>query len=208
MATLLGAGITAYYMTRVMLMTFFGKPRWEQDVHPHESPAVMTVPIILLSIGSVFSGYALLYVWDIEHWLEPVVGFQKAEGGIAKTSLIAITMATVIAGVVIAWLSYGRGKDIPVEAPRGNWLARAARNDLYGDKFNEVVFMRPGQLLTSAMVYVDNRIVDGAVNGLGALFGGLSGRLRLIQTGYARSYALSMLAGAGLLVLALVMVRL
>jgi NADH-quinone oxidoreductase subunit L len=102
---------------------------------------------------------------------------------------------------------YG-AREVPTVAPRGSWLTRAARNDLYGDRFNEVVFMRPGQVLTRALVYVDNRVVDGAVNGLGALFGGLSGRLRLTQTGYARSYALSMLAGAGLVVLALVVVRL
>ena len=208
LAALLGAGVTAYYMTRVMLMTFFGKARWDKEVHPHESPAVMTAPILVLSIGSVFSGYALLYVWDIEHWLEPVVGFEKAKAPLETSMLIAITMATVVIGVVLAWLAYGRGKDIAVEAPRGNWLQRAARNDLYGDKINEVLFMRPGQVLTRSLVYVDNRIVDGAVNGLGALFGGLSGRLRLLQSGYARSYALSMLAGAGLLVLTLVVVRL
>lgn len=207
-SALLGALITAFYMTRVMLMTFFGTARWDDDVHPHESPAVMTVPVILLSIGSVAAGYVLLFVVDIEHWLEPVVGFEKAVKPLETNTIIAMTMASVVIGVGLAVRFFGPGRQIPVEAPAGNWLTRAARADLYGDRFNEAVLMRPGQHLTRALVYVDNRIVDGAVNGLGALVGGLSGRLRLLQSGFARSYALLMLAGAAIVVLALVLVRL
>ena len=71
-AALLGAGITAFYMTRVMLMTFFGEKRWAPDAHPHEAPALMTWPMILLAVGSVFSGGLLGWGGTLRHWLEPV----------------------------------------------------------------------------------------------------------------------------------------
>ncbi len=97
---------------------------------------------------------------------------------------------------------------VPETAPAGNLLTKAARADLYGDAFNEAVFMRPGQYLTRWLVWFDNRVVDGVVNGTAATIGGLSGRARRLQTGFARSYALSMLGGAALVVAALVLVRL
>jgi NADH-quinone oxidoreductase subunit L len=87
-----------------------------------------------------------------------------------------------------------------------SFATKAARADLYGDALNESVFMRPGQYLTRALVYVDNRVVDGAVNGLSALVGGTSGRVRRWQTGFVRSYALAMLGGAAIVVLALLAV--
>jgi NADH-quinone oxidoreductase subunit L len=83
----------------------------------------------------------------------------------------------------------------------------AARRSLYGDALNEAVFMRPGQHLTRVLVFFDNRGVDGAVNGVAALMGGLSGRARRVQTGFARSYALTMLTGVLVVVAALVLVR-
>ena len=75
----LGAGLTAFYMTRLMLMTFFGRARWEDGVHPHESPPVMTVPMIVLAVGSVFSGCLLVAGLPLPDWLEPVV--RRAERG-------------------------------------------------------------------------------------------------------------------------------
>jgi NADH-quinone oxidoreductase subunit L len=89
---------------------------------------------------------------------------------------------------------------VPVVAPVGSVLTRAARQDLYQDAINESLFMRPGQYLTRFLVFFDNRVVDGAVNGLAAVLGGTSGRFRRLQTGFVRSYALSMLAGAAVLV--------
>ena len=73
---MIGAGITAFYMTRLFTMTFLGKKRWTDDVHPHESPPVMTIPLILLGIASLASGFLLAWNGAIEKWLEPVVGFQ------------------------------------------------------------------------------------------------------------------------------------
>jgi NADH-quinone oxidoreductase subunit L len=102
---------------------------------------------------------------------------------------------------------YGRA-EVPAVAPAGSPLTRAARQDLYGDAFNESVLMRPGQWLTRLSVYFDNRGVDGLVNTAAAVVGGSSGRLRRVQTGFVRSYALSMFFGAALLVAALLAVRL
>ncbi|KND46066.1 MULTISPECIES: NADH-quinone oxidoreductase subunit L [Streptomyces] len=234
---LLGAAITAFYMTRVMLMTFFGEERWrnrptaspaEPDVepaaehagaatsahvaaatgepHPHESPRVMTIPMIVLAVGSVFGG-AYFSIGDrFLHWLEPVTGHKHGNPPIGAAAVTTATVAVMIIGVGLAWLQYGR-KPVPVVAPRGSLLTRAARRDLYQDDFNHVVLVRGGEHLTRSLVYVDHTLVDGVVNGTAASMGGLSGRLRRIQNGYARSYAVSMFGGAAILIAATLLMR-
>jgi NADH-quinone oxidoreductase subunit L len=207
LCALLGAGITAFYMTRVMLMTFFGKKRWADDVHPHESPAVMTWPLIILAALSLGGG-ALYFAghWIVD-WLEPVVGHEEEHAPVSAVVMTLITLAVVAVGLAIAVLVYRR--DIPREAPvKVSPATTFARRDLYGDALNEAVLMRPGQYLTRTLVWLDNRGVDGLVNGMAALFGGLSGRLRRVQTGFVRSYALSMVFGAAFVVVALLAVRL
>ena len=206
-AAILGAGITGFYMTRMIAMTFFGKARWEDDVHPHESPAVMTIPLVILAIGSTFLGMALLFWGNIETWLEPVVGFASNPTQLSSTTLLAITLVVVLIGAFIGWRQYG-SKPVPVDAPSGNWLTRAARRDLYGDLVNEVVVVRPSFTLARWLTWFDSSWIDGFVNGSAAFVGGASGRLRRTQSGFARSYALSMLGGAVLIVAALVLVRL
>jgi NADH-quinone oxidoreductase subunit L len=194
-AALIGAGVTAFYMTRMMAMTFYGTSRWEPEVHPHESPSTMTVPMIILAFGSALGGMALLFVGDIEQWLAPVVGFEEATTSISTGAMIVVTLAVVVVGAVIGWRQYAL-REVPRMAPtQVSVLTRAARNDLYGDAVNESLFMRPGQYLTRTLVWTDNKVVDGAVNGVAAGTGGLSARLRRWQTGYVRSYALSMLLG-------------
>jgi NADH-quinone oxidoreductase subunit L len=202
---LIGAGITAFYMTRMMFMTWYGRRRWESDAHPHESPPVMTWPMIILAIGSVGAGAFLIVNERLQDFLAPVVGVPPESHGFFTTpGLLALVFA--LAGVALGWAIYGR---VPVssEAPRGSLLTVAARKELYGDAFNESVLMRPGQWLTRLSVYFDNRGVDGLVNTLAAAVGGSSGRLRKLQTGFVRSYALSMLAGAAVLVALLLVVR-
>ena len=206
-AALLGAGITAFYMTRVMLMTFFGEKRWAPDTHPHEAPAVMTWPMVLLAIGSVVSGGLLAIGGTLQHWLEPVVGAHEAEHATPVWVATTVVLAVVAAGIAIAYRMYAT-RPVPAEAPAGSALTVAARKDLYGDAFNEEVFMRPGQVLTRGLVEVDDKGVDGAANGLAALVGRVSDGLRQLQTGFARSYALSMLAGAALVVAAILAVQL
>ncbi len=207
LAAMIGAGITAFYMTRLFTMTFLGKKRWTDDVHPHESPPVMTIPLIILGIASLASGFLLAWNGAIEKWLEPVVGFEHPEPPIPIPVISGSTLALVIIGALLAYQQYRR--EVPLTAPTSvSPLTVAARKDLYGDAFNEAVFMRPGQYLTRALVWFDNRSIDGAVVAMGSATAGLSNRLRKWQTGYSRSYALSMLAGAFLLFVALLVVRL
>ena len=229
-AALIGAGITAFYMTRMVLMTFAGKRRWEQAAaaggaeprtgsqeaqtqsehekapHPHESPQVMLWPMILLAIGSVGAGAYLMINSRLTDFLAPVTGAPATSTGFfTAPGLGALGLAIV--AIVVAWLIYGR-RPVPAVAPAGRFPVVAARKDLYGDAFNESVLMRPGQWLTRLSVYFDNRGVDGLVNTVAATVGGSSGRLRKVQTGFVRSYALAMFAGAALFVCALLLVRL
>jgi NADH-quinone oxidoreductase subunit L len=207
-AALLGAGITAFYMTRVMLMTFFGERRWREDVHPHESPASMTAPMVVLAIGSVGAGALLAIGGTLEHWLEPVVGaHEEAAHAIPVWLMTTITLAVVAVGVAVAYRNYAT-RAIPEVAPDNvSALTVAARRDLYGDAFNEDVLMRGGQMLTRGLVEIDDEGIDDVSRGLGALVGGASERMRQVQTGFARSYALSMFGGAALVVAAILAVK-
>jgi NADH-quinone oxidoreductase subunit L len=206
---LLGAAITAFYMTRLMVMTFFGERRWTDDVHPHESPPVMTGPMIVLAFGSVFAGGLLVLGGAFQRWLIPSVGEPEEVGvhTINSTVLTVLTLLVVIGGALGGWYAFGR-RAVPVTAPANvTPITVAARRDLYGNAFNEAVFMRPGMWFDRFLVWLDNRGVDGAVNGVAAALGGGSGRLRRLQTGFVRSYALSMLGGSVLIVGALLAVR-
>jgi NADH-quinone oxidoreductase subunit L len=212
----IAAGITAFYMTRLMLMTFFGEKRWEElrtadgeEYHPHESPPSMTGPMIVLAIGSVFAGFLLTYNNVLAIWLAPSVGEQvePEHAALSHTAVTVLTLVLAALGVLIAYLLVGR-RPTPVERPEPVSLpVQAARRDLYANAINETLIARPGTWLTRALVYVDNRGVDGLVNGTAAFLGGSSGRLRRLQTGFVRSYALSMLGGSVLVVAALLAVR-
>jgi NADH-quinone oxidoreductase subunit L len=207
-AALIGAGITAFYMTRLFLMTFHGERRWTDDVHPHESPKVMTIPLMVLAVGSAGLGLLLGPTNALVDWLEPVTGPHSEEDTVIGVPLlITLTLVLVTVGVAWAYSMYVR-TPVPEVAPAGSVLTRAARRDLYQDAINESLLMRPGQYLTRFLVFFDNRVIDGAVNGLAAVLGGTSGRFRRLQTGFVRSYALSMFAGAALLVGAMLLVRL
>ena len=208
LTALVGAGITAFYMTRLFFMTFHGERRWTDEVHPHESSLIMTVPLMVLAVGSALLGLVLGPTGWIQDWLAPVVGEPGEEQSVLSVPVITtVALLLVAAGVALAYAMYLRQR-VPVTAPVGSVLTRAARQDLYQDTVNEALLMRPGQYLTRSLVYVDNRGIDGAVNGLAALIGGTSGRLRRLQTGFVRSYALSMFAGAAVLVGAMLLVRL
>nr|WP_206324270.1 NADH-quinone oxidoreductase subunit L [Streptomyces sp. HNM0574] len=209
--TLLGAGITAYYMTRVMLLTFFGEKRWEPDAegnapHPHESPRSMTIPMILLAFGSVFAGGLFKAGDSFVGWLEPVTTFEHGHPPVSALTVTAATIVVLLAGVAVAWTQYGQ-RPVPKTAPRGSFLTRAARRDLLQDDFNHVALVKPGEYLTRGLVYIDHKTVDGMVNGTAASFGGLSGRLRKVQNGFVRSYAVSMFGGAAVLVAATLLMR-
>ncbi len=205
---LIGAGVTAFYMTRLMIMTFFGNKRWLEGVHPHESPLVMWLPLVILAIPSVIAG-VLLNAW-ISGWLAPAVDAEvpHLEWYPHLSLMSVLTTAVVAVGVVVAYLMFGR-RPVPAAAPyTSNPFTIAGRHDLFGDAFNEAVFMRPGQALTRGVVSVDDGVVDGVVNGSAGMALGLGAGLRKLQNGYVRSYALTMIAGVVLLGLVVVIGRL
>ncbi|WP_432983716.1 NADH-quinone oxidoreductase subunit L [Dactylosporangium sp. CA-233914] len=205
-AAMLGAGLTAFYMTRLFWLTFHGPKRWTDDIkHPHESPKIMTIPLILLAVGSVFAG--ILLKTSVPDWLTPVYGSEHAEheAVLAPWLITTLSLLLTAAGALLAIFMFNRGTALE-EQPAGP-LVTAARRNLYTDSFNEIVFEAPGRYLTRALVYLDNRGIDGLVNGLAAGVGGGSGRLRRSQTGFVRSYALSILGGAVLVLAATLAVR-
>ncbi|HEY0804981.1 MAG TPA: NADH-quinone oxidoreductase subunit L, partial [Pseudonocardiaceae bacterium] len=145
----------------------------------------------------------------LTNWLVPALGDlqEHANPVLSKTTITVGTLVLAALGVLVAYLVVGR-HPVPVERPVPvSWPVRAARADLYGNALNETLVARPGQWLTGGLVFTDKMGVDGLVNGIAALIGGTSGRLRRLQTGFVRSYALTMLGGAILLVAALLFVR-
>jgi NADH-quinone oxidoreductase subunit L len=205
---LLGAGVTGFYMTRLMLLVFFTKERWEPDVHPHESPKVMTIPLIVLAALSVLGGFLLLNDWIVE-FLSPVTGVAPHEE--PPLPAIVITMLAVLvvaAGAALAWFLVGK-REVPRTAPtKVSAFTAAGRNDLYADAFNDLVIVEPGKSFTAGLAAFDRGTVDGGFVGTAHSLGGLSSALRLAQNGFVRSYALSLLGGAALVLLALVVVNL
>jgi NADH-quinone oxidoreductase subunit L len=205
---LLGAGITAFYVTRLWVMTFFGEKRWTEGQHPHESPWVMVIPMVILAAGSAVAGALLGPTHAIQDWLDPVLGAEIVNREVNATVISLCTVAVVLIGAAFAWFAYGT-KPVPVTPPVAvTPFTVAARNNLYFDALNESLLMRPGQYLTRFLVFIDNRGIDGAISALAAGIGGGSGRLRRLQTGFVRSYALSMFGGAVVVVVALLAVRL
>ncbi|WP_284252708.1 NADH-quinone oxidoreductase subunit L [Litorihabitans aurantiacus] len=206
-AALVGAAVTAFYMSRMFFMTFHGKARWVDDAaslgaddprphrHPHESPLVMTLPVVVLALGAVALGFLLSLGDGITGWLEPVTGHvDHPEPVLPIPVIIATTLVLVAVGVALAWRQYGMNA-VPTTAPAGSVLTRAARRDLFADDVNEALVMRPGQHLTRTLTYADTAVVDGAVTGAAAGTVASGRVLRRLQNGYVRSYAATILAG-------------
>ncbi len=214
-AALLGAGITAFYMTRLMIMTFFGEARWKnltsadgRAYQPHESKAVMTVPMLLLAIGSLGAG-AFLAIGDrLVNWLAPSVGaFSEPHPVMLSSSAVTWgTVGVMVVGAAIAYLIFGT-RPVPVTAPvTRNPVIVLARADVGGNVINETLIARPGTWMARTFSYTDARGVDGVVDGVGTAVVGISMWWRRWQNGYVRSYALSMLSGALLVAVALMVV--
>ena len=195
---LLGAAITAFYMTRVMVLTFTSKERWEDDQHPHESPLLMWLPMAILAIGSVTTGFLFTRGHALVNWLAPIVG-EHTEGGkvlLQPAVVSGLALVAVIIGAVIAITKY-QLSDVDSVAPQSvSLFTEFARKDLLQDSFNEAVFMRPGQALTALLVKSDDKVIDGAVRGIAETVLGTGSTLRKTQTGFARSYAALILIGA------------
>ncbi len=190
----LGAGITAFYMTRLMMMTFFGKKRWAEGVHPHESPKILLFPLIVLSIGAIVLGVVLNNA--IQYWLAPPTGGHPHSAAWWDIPWQGwVTLLVVLVGVGIGYLMY-RG-EISYEQPHTiNPIVYIGRNDLLADQFNDVVFVRGGGAAAAAVATLDDVIVDGSVRSAGSLAKGIGGALSKLESGYARSYGLTMVIGA------------
>ena len=206
---LVAAFITAIYITRAYLLTFEGEPRTE--LHPHESPPLMTGPMALLSVGAVLGG--LLGVsaktGRVQGFLTPVVGEAEAHaatGGLSEAGLSVLASAVAVAGIVLAWAVYGSGRiDWQALRARFDGVRRTLNRGFYVDDAYGALLVTPGKATASfSASFLDTRVVDGAVNGIGRVFLRLAGVGRRLQTGLVRTYALAFLLGAAALLLVLV----
>src|SRR5690554_1923484 len=209
---LIGAGLTAFYMSRLFFMTFHGEKRWTTaaegaEQHPHESPRLMTWPMVVLAVGSVALGGLLSIGGVFTTWLEPVVGHtEHADPVLPIPVIMASTLVLVLLGAFLAWRQYA-ASTVPEVAPAGSALTRAARRDLYQDEVNDAVLVGPGAYLTRSLVYGDRQVVDGAVTGVAHVTVGIAERVRKLQNGYVRSYAATMLAGTVVLLVVVLVTR-
>ena len=206
---LLGAGITAFYMTRVMILTFTSPKRWDDNQHPHESPILMWAPMAILAIGSVTSGFLLSRGDALKHWLEPLFEEHGEHSELLPPIVVSGLALTMVAiGVALAVVKYQLSEVEAVAPENVTEFTQIARRDLLQDDINEALFMRPGQVITSALVKFDESVIDGAVRGIGQIAMGSGSSLRRTQTGFVRSYAMLILIGAAALIAAIWVVTL
>jgi len=202
---LFGAALTAFYMSRVMILTFAGTPRYDINHPPHESSFLMLLPMGILAIGSVASGFLLARGEALVHWLEPLFEAHEGHGPEILPPVVISLMAltVVIIGAALAWFKYGRGTVSDTAPTDVSIFTRIARRDLLQDDFNESVFMRPGQALTRLLIKTDDVVVDGTVRGVAAAALASGNSLRSTQTGFVRSYAALIVIGAIVLIAAI-----
>jgi NADH-quinone oxidoreductase subunit L len=205
---LVAAFITAVYVTRAYVLAFEGRPRG--DLHPHESPPLMTVPMVLLGAGALLGGLLGVSIQSgrIQRFLGPVVGEAEAHaaGGLSEVALSVIASVVAAAGIVLAWVVYGSGRvDWQALRARFGGVRRALNRGLYVDDAYGALLVAPAKATAGFSAYVlDVRVVDGAVNGIGRAFLRLAGVGRRLQTGLVRTYALAFLLGAAALVFIMV----
>ncbi len=231
------AGMTAFYMFRALFMTFFGESRVDHQVahHIHESPKIMTVPLIILAVLSIIGGWVgiphvLGGANHIHEFLAPVLGGAepaKAHAGITLISqawasggeagghsaaweLLMMVVSVIIAliGIGIAYLFYIKSPGLPKQlAEKWRGLYQLVLNKYYIDELYEVLFINSLKGLGIGLWRgFDDFFIDGTVNGLAYLIGWISGGLRKIQTGLVQSYAFSMIIG-GVIILGYYIVR-
>jgi NADH-quinone oxidoreductase subunit L len=217
------AGMTAFYMFRLMGMTFWGPSHVdpEKEKHIHESPSTMTRPLVLLAIPAVFLGLVIGFPPEaglLHTWLEPVFAATIAAGGHAEASysflgidgvLAIVTTALVASAIVLAWRLFGvdmpsldlRSQPRPDRVrqlsarPALAFLYRGSSNKWWFDDLNNLLFVVWGGKLANAVFWFDRNVVDGTVNGIGAVTTSAGMRLRQVQTGRVQNYALGIAIG-------------
>jgi NADH-quinone oxidoreductase subunit L len=199
---LVTALLTAFYMTRQFVLVFLGEPRWEPDVHPHESPRLMTVPLVVLAGLSVVGGLINTpFRTALEHFLEPSfegVSLAHPPEGWGMFALLAVlSVGAGLAGALAAFLTYNRPAELwqRFQASIGRvwrlWETGYRVDDLYGQ-----TIVKPGRKLAEQAAFrFDLQVIDGLVNGAGRLVQIVAGRARGLQNGWVRSY--SLLFGVG-----------
>jgi NADH-quinone oxidoreductase subunit L len=188
-----------------VFLALFGSPRSDEADHAHESPSIMTIPLVVLAAGAVLTGLLLSTSAEgtLARVLEPVTGPVPHGEGLSTLALSAIATAIALGALAVAWWVYASGRvEWLTLRERLQPLPRAARSGWYVDHAYSTLFVKPGAAagrFTASVV--DTKVVDGFVNGLGAGTRKLAAAGRLVQTGFVRSYALAFLLGAvGLLV--------
>jgi NADH-quinone oxidoreductase subunit L len=197
--------LTAFYMSRQVFLVFFGEERFEREgdhaVHPHESPWLMTVPLVVLAGLAIVGGLLQLpFTEDVkflEEWLHPVIGENEAVIDVAtgtKVGLAAIAVITGLVGIFLAARVYLQRRTEPVEP-------EVLAEGWYYDRSITAFMGGPGRQGFEAVATFDAEVVDGAVNGVATVVRGSGKGLRVLQTGFVRSYALGVAVGVvGLLV--------
>ncbi|MGH3441826.1 MAG: NADH-quinone oxidoreductase subunit L [Nitriliruptorales bacterium] len=190
--------VTGFYMTRWLVVPFLGEPR-RSDVHPHESPPTMTVPLVALAGLSVVGGFLNpVHGGFLDRWLGPSVAHvEEAEGAAAlpEAALIAISIVVALAGIGAAWLVYrGAPASDPLPARVGA-LAGAMRRRFYVDDLYERIFVDGGGIGARAVVWFDDTVIDGAVNGVGRATRTAASGLRVAQPGLVRLYVAGVVVG-------------
>ena len=199
------ASLTAFYMTRMFVLTFFGEPRWSEGVHPHESPRVMLLPMAGLALLAVVGGgvnlpEGLRGALRLDHFLAPVVGSAHHEGALG---IIVLLWAASAGAALVAWWIYGvdLSRRLAVRRRLGP-INTVVRHKVFVDEIYATVLVAPMRLGASFFAGVfDRRVIDGAVNGAATLVARASGSWRRVQTGFVRNYAIGLLGGAALLTL-------
>jgi NADH-quinone oxidoreductase subunit L len=200
--------LTAFYMSRQVFLVFFGEARWNdplpgedpdeprEEIHPHESPWTMTLPLVVLAVLAAVAGFINLPFTDdsqvFEHWMEPVVEVGEAHLSLSGGEQWLLAGASVVVGLIgiaLAWTVYLRKRIKPVEP---EVLAHA----WYIDETIARAVDGPGEAAFEGTATFDRVVIDGAVNGTGSVVRGLGERLRVVQSGFVRSYALAVALGA------------
>jgi NADH-quinone oxidoreductase subunit L len=196
--------LTAFYMTRWFVLAFLGKPRWDEGVDPHESPRVMTVPLVVLAILTVGIGFINTpFRLGFEHFLEPSfegVELQHAPDVAVTVALAGLAIVASVVGMVWAYLYYRREDHQATFYVTKGRLVHDAGEAFYVDTFYSRYVVRPLARLAEAAAAFDATVIDGAVNGTATLVKRAGTALRPIQNGFARSYAVGLAAGAIVLV--------
>lgn len=211
---LLTAALTAFYMFRLIGLTFYGKPRYDEThLHPHESPKVMTVPLIILAILSAIGGFIGLPHYlgvpnMFDHWLEPVF---KSANAITESYRhtgehpIAIELVFVLISVIVAsvsiFISFRKfSKQEKFEEEKG--FGKVLENKYYLDEIYDAAIVNPIQKSSEKFLWniFDIKIIDGAVNGIAKYFSRLGGEWRKLQTGVIQDYATFAIAGIVLII--------